>query len=108
MKHQPNHRTFPKAAFQALLRLVGERFPARVQKLKSRLYAGADINQELLAPVRMLVYSLLGEKSYERYMGFERAALAGDATAETAWVKMLSVCRILLRKPDEESSFCLN
>ncbi|RYD52711.1 MAG: hypothetical protein EOP52_00755 [Sphingobacteriales bacterium] len=108
MKNQPNQPTFPKAAFQALLYLVGERFPARVQKLKSRLYAGADINQELLAPVRMMVYGLLGERSYERYMDFERAALKGDSTAETAWVKMLSVCRLLLRKPDNQPAFCLN
>lgn len=97
-----------KAAVQALLSLIGERFPIRAKKLMIRLHKGQDTSQEILIPVRMMVYNLLEEQSYERYTDYERAALRGDAVAEEAWLRMLSVCRILLRRPAKVPEICLN
>lgn len=90
------------------MNLVKERFPASAQKLLGRLRNGADTNQELLVPVRMLVYNVLGEKSYERYTGYEWAALQGDRRAETAWVRMLHICQMLIARPANPSAICLN
>jgi hypothetical protein len=95
-------RFFPNEALKALLGVVGERFPAKALKLLARLRQGADLNQELLAPVRMIVYSLLGEAQYERYQKYEHAALQGDEEAENAWITMLRTCRMLLRAPKRE------
>lgn len=102
------YRMLPKAAFQALLNLVRERFPTSAQKLLRRLHNGGDTNTELLVPVRMLVYNVLGEKSYERYTGYEWAALQGDPHAETAWVRMLNVCQMLIARPEDSEVICLN
>lgn len=96
-------RFFPQEALKALLGVVGERFPAKALKLLARLRQGADVNQELLAPVRMIVYSLLGESQYERYQKIEHAALQGDEAAESAWITMLRTCRMLLRVPKREA-----
>ncbi len=102
------YRTLPKAAFKALISLVKERFPATAQKLMKRLRNGADTNTELLVPVRMLVYNVLGEQSYERYTGYEWAAMHGDQRAESAWVRMLTICQMMIARPDESSVICLN
>lgn len=108
MKHPAPQRILSKAALQALLNLVGERFPISARKLTGRLHKGADTTQELLVPARMMIYSLLGERSYEQYTDYEGAALRGDAAAETAWLRMLSVCRLLLRRPGKTPVVCLN
>ena len=88
--------------------LIGERFPARSKTLADRLRKGADIQQELLVPVRMMVYSLMGEKNYEQYTRYEREALAGNETAASDWVRMISICRLMIRKPEAPFEFCLN
>lgn len=108
MNRPISYRTLPKAAFQALINLVKERFPTTAQKLLRRLRNGADTNTELLVPVRMLVYNVLGEQSYERYTGYEWAALQGDRQAENAWVRMLTICQMLIARPGESSVICLN
>ncbi len=108
MKSSAPRRALSREAIQALLNLVSERFPVRAQKLLANLRKGADTSQELLVPARMMVYSLLGERSYEQYTGYEGAALRGDAVAEMAWLRMLSVCRLLLRRPGKTPVVCLN
>ncbi len=108
MNRPISYQTLPRAAFQALMALVKERFPATAQKLLGRLRNGADTNRELLVPVRMLVYNILGEKSYERYTGYEWAAMQGDRRAETAWIRMLNVCRMLIARPAASPAICLN
>ncbi len=85
-----------------------ERFPATAQKLLHRLRNGADTNAELLVPVRMLVYNVLGEQSYDRYTGYEWAALQGDSRAESAWVRMLKICQMMIARPSSSAVICLN
>ncbi len=101
-------RFFSKDALKALLFLVGERFPAQARKTIARLRAGGDLNAELLAPVRLMVYGILGEKSFERYTRYEREALSGNKTAEMAWLRMLHTCRMLVNRSQTTKDFCLN
>lgn len=101
-------RFFSKEALKALLFLVGERFPAQARKTIERLRAGGDLNTELLAPVRLMVYGILGEKSFERYTNYEQEALAGNKLAESAWLRMLYACRMMVTRTQTTEDFCLN
>lgn len=95
-------RSFPqfsRETLKALLEVVGALVPTKAIKALTRIKQGGDVRQELLVPVRMIVFDLLGDEQYQRYQQFERQALQGDEGARSSWMNMLATCRMLLRQP---------